>query len=72
MAKAAAEKERKEKEAGPRQVDTDPVSMFFAYNTQLGPPYHILIVGYVCASDWCMFSALVPVWRGHLTVLVVA
>ena len=26
-----------------RHVDQTPVAMFFQYNTQLGPPYHVLV-----------------------------
>jgi U3 small nucleolar RNA-associated protein 24 len=36
------EEELKKKEA-PRQVEQAVSALFFQYNTQLGPPYHVLI-----------------------------
>ena len=36
----AAEKKKKEE---PRQIEQAVSSLFFQYNTQLGPPYHILV-----------------------------
>ncbi len=36
-------KEKKAKEEAPVHVDKTPSSLFFSYNTQLGPPYHILV-----------------------------
>jgi U3 small nucleolar RNA-associated protein 24 len=39
-AKQAA-KEKKEKE--PRQIEQANTALFFQYNEQLGPPYHILV-----------------------------
>jgi len=41
-AKAKAEAE-KEKEAAARHVPTVPSALYFKYNTQLGPPYQLLI-----------------------------
>mmetsp|Transcript_3777 Transcript_3777/g.3389 ORF Transcript_3777/g.3389 Transcript_3777/m.3389 type:complete len:200 (-) Transcript_3777:53-652(-) len=31
------------KQHAPRHVDQTPSALFFSYNTQLGPPYHVLI-----------------------------
>lgn len=36
----AAEKKKKEE---PRQIEQAVSSLFFQYNTQLGPPYHVLV-----------------------------
>ena len=41
-AKKKQEEEKKKKEA-PRQVEQGVSALFFQYNTQLGPPYHILV-----------------------------
>lgn len=38
--KKAAEQKKKEK---PRQIEQAVSSLFFQYNTQLGPPYHVLV-----------------------------
>ncbi|MGK3756566.1 MAG: U3 small nucleolar RNA-associated protein 24 [Bacillariaceae sp.] len=35
------EKEKKEKE--PRQIEQANTGLFFQYNEQLGPPYHVLV-----------------------------
>ena len=35
--------EEKKKKEGPRQVEQASSALFFQYNTQLGPPYHVLI-----------------------------
>jgi U3 small nucleolar RNA-associated protein 24 len=37
------EKENKEKDLAQKQVTQTPSSMFFQYNTQLGPPYNVLV-----------------------------
>ena len=37
------EKEKIAKETKPRHVEQERTSLFFQYNTQLGPPYHILV-----------------------------
>ena len=39
--KKKEEEEKKKKE--PKQVEQVVSSLFFQYNTQLGPPYHILV-----------------------------
>ena len=36
-------KENKAKEEAPKQIVQVPTALFFQYNTQLGPPYHVLI-----------------------------
>lgn len=38
--KALAEKKKKE---APKHVEQANSSLFFQYNTQLGPPYHVLV-----------------------------
>ena len=38
----AKEREEKKKEAG-KHIEQVPTAMFFQYNTQLGPPYHVLV-----------------------------
>lgn len=38
--KKAADKLKKEE---PRQIEQAVSSLFFQYNTQLGPPYHVLV-----------------------------
>lgn len=38
--KKAADKKKKEE---PRQIEQAVSSLFFQYNTQLGPPYHVLV-----------------------------
>jgi hypothetical protein len=43
MIKAKAKEEQKEKKAEPRQVEQAVSALFFEYNTQLGPPYHVLV-----------------------------
>eukprot|EP00923_Selenidium_pygospionis_P024811 GHVN01043570.1.p1 GENE.GHVN01043570.1~~GHVN01043570.1.p1 ORF type:complete len:208 (-),score=14.70 GHVN01043570.1:317-940(-) len=37
------ERKRAEDALKPRQIDQVPISMFFDYNMQLGPPYHVLV-----------------------------
>jgi U3 small nucleolar RNA-associated protein 24 len=32
-----------QEEAQVRHVDVAPSSMFFSYNSQLGPPYHVIL-----------------------------
>jgi U3 small nucleolar RNA-associated protein 24 len=34
---------KKKAEEAPRHIEKVPTAMFFQYNTQLGPPYHILV-----------------------------
>lgn len=46
--RANAEKSKKKleehkKKAEPRQVEQAVSALFFEYNTQLGPPYHVLV-----------------------------
>jgi rRNA-processing protein FCF1 len=36
-------KENKAKEEAPKHIVQVPTALFFQYNTQLGPPYHVLI-----------------------------
>lgn len=38
-----AKKVEKEKEEAKRHIPQVPAAMFFQYNTQLGPPYNVLI-----------------------------
>lgn len=40
---AKAKAEAKKKAAGPRHIEQAPTALFFQYNTQLGPPYHVLV-----------------------------
>jgi U3 small nucleolar RNA-associated protein 24 len=41
---AAKEKENKERaEKAPRQVEQAVSALWFQYNAQLGPPYHVLV-----------------------------
>lgn len=55
--KKAAEKKKKEE---PRQIEQAVSSLFFQYNTQLGPPYHVLVdtnfinfsIRYVFTVSW--------------------
>jgi len=39
------EKKEKEKQAkeGPNYVERTPTALFFQYNEQLGPPYHVIV-----------------------------
>ena len=46
--KSAKEKQvalvaKKAKDAAPRHIDQVPSAMFFTHNSQLGPPYHVLL-----------------------------
>lgn len=41
--KAKQKLEAKKKKEQPRQVEQASSALFFQYNTQLGPPYHILV-----------------------------
>lgn len=41
--KAEAKKKEQEEKAKPKQVEQAVSALFFQYNTQLGPPYHILV-----------------------------
>mmetsp|Transcript_4362 Transcript_4362/g.12198 ORF Transcript_4362/g.12198 Transcript_4362/m.12198 type:complete len:81 (+) Transcript_4362:154-396(+) len=44
VAKAAkAKQEKQRKKEKPRHVDQGVSALFFQYNEQLGPPYHILV-----------------------------
>lgn len=66
-AKKAAAKE------GPRHVDQVPSALFFKYNTQLGPPYHIIVdtnfinfaiknkIDLVQGMMDCLFAKCIPV-----------
>jgi U3 small nucleolar RNA-associated protein 24 len=36
-------KEKKEKEKAEKQIEQTPTALFFQYNTQLGPPYNVLL-----------------------------
>ena len=36
-------KENKAKEEAPKHIVQVPTALFFQYNTQLGPPYHVLV-----------------------------
>ena len=41
--KAKAKQKAEEEKAKPKQVEQAVSALFFQYNTQLGPPYHVLI-----------------------------
>lgn len=43
MEKAKQKEEAKKKKAEPKQVEQANSALFFQYNTQLGPPYHVLV-----------------------------
>eukprot|EP00934_Nitzschia_sp_Nitz4_P004644 Nitzschia sp. Nitz4//scaffold21_size171442//165740//166638//NITZ4_002196-RA/size171442-snap-gene-0.104-mRNA-1//-1//CDS//3329542516//4634//frame0 len=43
MEKAKAKAEALKKKEEPKQVEQGNSSLFFQYNTQLGPPYHVLV-----------------------------
>jgi U3 small nucleolar RNA-associated protein 24 len=43
MEKAKLKEEAKKKKAEPKQVEQANTALFFQYNTQLGPPYHVLV-----------------------------
>ena len=43
MIKAKAKEEQTKKKEEPRQVEQAVSALFFEYNTQLGPPYHVLV-----------------------------
>ena len=40
---AKKKEEEKKKQQEPRQVEQAVSALFFQYNTQLGPPYHVLV-----------------------------
>ena len=40
---AKKKEELRKKKAEPRQVEQANSALFFQYNTQLGPPYHVLV-----------------------------
>lgn len=37
------QKKKKASEEAPKHIDQAPTALFFQYNTQLGPPYHVLV-----------------------------
>jgi U3 small nucleolar RNA-associated protein 24 len=43
LEKAKQKEEALKKKAEPRQIEQANSSLFFQYNTQLGPPYHVLV-----------------------------
>ena len=43
MEKAKQKDEAKKKKAEPKQLEQANTALFFQYNTQLGPPYHVLV-----------------------------
>ena len=43
MDEAKAKKLAKKKKEEPRQIEQANASLFFQYNEQLGPPYHVLV-----------------------------
>mmetsp|Transcript_1543 Transcript_1543/g.2181 ORF Transcript_1543/g.2181 Transcript_1543/m.2181 type:complete len:197 (+) Transcript_1543:72-662(+) len=43
LEKAQKKQEEIKKKAEPRHVETANSALFFQYNTQLGPPYHVLV-----------------------------
>lgn len=43
MEKAKAKEAAKKQKEEPRQVEQANSALFFQYNTQLGPPYHVLV-----------------------------
>ena len=38
-----AKKQKKTSEQAERHIEQAPTALFFQYNTQLGPPYHVLV-----------------------------
>jgi U3 small nucleolar RNA-associated protein 24 len=57
--KAKQEEEKKKQSNTPKHVEQANSSLFFQYNTQLGPPYHVLVdtnfinfsIRYVCTRE---------------------
>ena len=43
MAKQKVKEAKQVKDAAPRHVEKAVSALFFEYNTQLGPPYHVLV-----------------------------
>jgi U3 small nucleolar RNA-associated protein 24 len=43
LEKAKKKQEEIKKKEAPRQIEQAVSSLFFQYNTQLGPPYHVLV-----------------------------
>ena len=43
MEKAKLKDAAKKKKAEPKQLEQANSALFFQYNTQLGPPYHVLV-----------------------------
>lgn len=43
LEKAKQKDEMKKKKAEPKQIEQARTALFFQYNTQLGPPYHVLV-----------------------------
>lgn len=43
LEKAKQKEEQLKKKAEPKQVEQANSALFFQYNTQLGPPYHVLV-----------------------------
>ena len=41
--KQKAKEEKRRKEQAPRHVEQTPSALFFKYNEQLGPPYHVIV-----------------------------
>jgi U3 small nucleolar RNA-associated protein 24 len=43
LEKAKEKVEEKKKKEAPKHVEQAPTALFFQYNTQLGPPYNVLV-----------------------------
>lgn len=41
--KQKAREEKRKKAQAPRHVEQTPSALFFKYNEQLGPPYHVIV-----------------------------
>lgn len=58
-AKKKEEEEKKKKE--PKQVEQAVSSLFFQYNTQLGPPYHVLVdTNFINFSIRYVYPSILP------------
>jgi hypothetical protein len=75
LEKAKKKQEEIEKKEAPRQIEQAVSSLFFQYNTQLGPPYHVLVdtnfinfsIRYVATGVESRFAATVTLRLGNAT-----
>lgn len=70
---AAKKTEDEQKRSGPKFIEATPTNLFFRYNEQLGPPYHIIIdtnfinfsiknkLEIVSAMMDCLYAKCIPV-----------